>query len=303
MDIAILKWRSENNISGKGHMKAQALLSFALINRKVLILTLVMLAAVTVQGQSADIRELVLNSSGTVFENLETDTQGAEEYFQESQSLKQCRIKPVRSDCTPKRPMLPRNFRWKGRYIVRDLIDPATGKVGVDVPFTWHGNNGDIQMIAGSEKHPIYFTNFIYDNQLYTYTYKWPGLQEEFLPPLEPCDPLFEFSLEDLNALLAASSYVGAEILKEKSRRHVHHFRLPIVLPRCPPGFYFRIPILLGDIYVDQKDSSKIWKLLHFGFQNIYDPNLDEWIVINKFEDCPGEIVLPEACSPCRGFK
>jgi len=154
-------------------------------------------------------------------------------------------------------------------------------------------------MIAGSERDPIYFTNLIYDDHLYTYTYKWPGLQEEFLPPLEPCGPLFEFSLDDLNAFLSTSQYVGAEILEINpcQRAHVHHFRVGIVLPHAPPGFYIRFPILSADIYVDQKDSSKIWKVLHFGLQNIYDPDLDEWIVINNFDQCSKEPKLPAACS------
>ncbi|GAH99533.1 unnamed protein product, partial [marine sediment metagenome] len=101
-----------------------------------------------------------------------------------------------------KSPKLPKNFSWKGRYLVPDLIDPKTGK-GIDVPFTWVGNNGDVQMIAGSMKHPIYFTNFIYKDYLYTYTYKWPGLQPPFLPPLENCDPLFPFTRKDLNKFLS----------------------------------------------------------------------------------------------------
>jgi hypothetical protein len=196
----------------------------------------------------------------------------------------------------PPPPRLPRNFRWKGRYIVPDLIDPATGKRGVEVPFTWEGKDGDIQMIAGGDDYPIYFTNFIYQKFLYTYTYKWPGLQDVFLPPLESCAPLFPFTLEDLNALLATASYVGPEVLLHP-RHNVNHFRVPVVTPPPqPPGFHFRLPLLLGDFYVDRKDSSKFWKVLHFGIQNLYTPDLDEWIVLDKLQHCPGEIILPPAC-------
>lgn len=194
----------------------------------------------------------------------------------------------------PSPPKLPRNFRWEGRYLVPDL--------GVNVPFTWHGKNGNIQMTAGSLRHPIYFTNLIYRRRLFTYTYKWPGLQPEFLPPLERCGPLFKFSLNDLNALFATAFFVGAEILEEKNsrgeceRHPVHHFRLAIALPHFPPGFYPRLPVACADIYVDRDDPSRFLKILHFGIHNLYDPNLDEWIVIEKFEDCPGRIKLPAAC-------
>lgn len=196
----------------------------------------------------------------------------------------------------PAPPRLPRNFSWRGRYIVPDLIDPRTGKLGINVPFTWVGNNGDVQMIAGGEQYPIYFTNLIYQNHLYTYTYKWPGLQEEFLPPLESCAPLLEFTLEDFNALLASASYVGPVILE--NGQQVNHFRLPIVTPPPqPPGFYFRLPLMLGDFYVDRDDSSRFWQVLHFGIQNLYDPNLDEWITLHKFSRCPGKIFLPACLS------
>ena len=198
---------------------------------------------------------------------------------------------------TPCPPELPRNFRWSGRYIVPNLVDPRTGDIGINVPFTWHGNNGDVQMIAGSEEDPIYFTNLIYNDHLYTYTYKWPNLQPELLPPLEPCSALRKLSLQEFNNFLATSYFVGPEILQGHKDRFVNHFRVSIVEPLFPPGFYPRLPVALGDIYVDQNDSCKFLKVLHFGLQNIYAPGLDEWIVINKFQDCPGEIMLPPACS------
>jgi hypothetical protein len=64
-----------------------------------------------------------------------------------------------------------------------------------------------------------------------------------------------------------------------------------------PPGSYPRLPIASADIYVDRKDSSKFVKVLHFGLQNLYDPRLDEWIVIDKADnEHPGDIHLPFAC-------
>jgi hypothetical protein len=195
----------------------------------------------------------------------------------------------------PKPPKLSRNFSWKGRYVVPDIVDPETGKLGISVPFTWCANNGDVQMIAGGENYPLYFTNFIYQNHLYTYTYKWPGLQPEFLPPLESCASLLEFTLDDLNALLATANYVGTLTLKNGQK--VNHFRLPIVTPPPQPsGFYLRLPLILGDFFVDSEDPRKFWQVLHFGIQNLYAPHLDEWIFIDKFKNRPGKIILPPAC-------
>ena len=76
----------------------------------------------------------------------------------------------------------------------------------------------------------------------------------------------------------------------------MHHFRLSVVLPQLPPGNHFRIPITSADIYVDRKDPTKIWKILHFGFQNLLDPNLDEWIILNEFMNVAGEVNLPPSC-------
>ncbi len=46
--------------------------------------------------------------------------------------------------------------------------------MNIDVPFTWAARNGEMQMVAGGWKYPIYFTNVIKDHYLYTKTYKWP---------------------------------------------------------------------------------------------------------------------------------
>ena len=197
----------------------------------------------------------------------------------------------------PPPPKLPQNFRWSGRYIIPNLVDPRTGEVGINVPFSWHGDNGNVQMIAGSMEDPVFFTNLIYNGHLYTYTYKWPHLQPELLPPLEPCQPLRKITLQEFNTFLTTAYFVGPEILEGRRDRLVNHFRISIVEPTFPPGFYPRFPIALGDIYVDREDSCKFYKILHFGLQNIYAPGLDEWIVINKLEACAGEVTLPQACS------
>ena len=53
----------------------------------------------------------------------------------------------------------------------------------MNVPFTWRGSGGNSQMIAGGENYPIYFTNLIFGNSLYTITYRWPGVNG-FTPAL-----------------------------------------------------------------------------------------------------------------------
>jgi hypothetical protein len=196
-----------------------------------------------------------------------------------------------------KPPQLRPNFIWHGQYIVSDLFDPRTGKKGITVPMSWQGNNGNIQITAGNGDTPIYFTNLIYNNQLFTYTYKWPHLQAPFLPPLEStCPVLEEFSLGDFNAILATSRFVGPATINGHC---TNHFRCSIVFPINPPGFYFRFPFALIDIFSDPHDPTKWYQVLHFGLQNIYDPALDEWIQVREFSFCPGVIIpLPPCTTP-----
>jgi hypothetical protein len=104
---------------------------------------------------------------------------------------------------TPKPPELPDDFTWTGRYLVPDL--------DVDVPYTWTGTDGDTQMIAGSDDDPIHFTNVIAGGQLYTLTYKWPGIDRR------PCSPVGPFTVADLNKGLADARFVGPEILSSRS--------------------------------------------------------------------------------------
>jgi hypothetical protein len=193
-------------------------------------------------------------------------------------------------------PRLRPNFTWTGRYVVSDLFDPNTGKKGITVPFTWVGNHGNIQMTAGNKDTAIYFTNLIYNGSLYSFTYIWPHLQSPFLPPLEStCPVIEEFSLGDLNAILATSRYVGPVILP--GNREANHFRLSIVFPQAPPGFHLRFPFASADIFTDRKDPTLFYQVLHFGLHNIYDPALDEWIFLDCHSKKQGEIIpLP----PCK---
>lgn len=189
---------------------------------------------------------------------------------------------------TPDPPRLPGNFNGKGRYFVPDL--------GVDVPFKFRGNKGDIKMVAGGRNFPIWFMNIIYDGSLYTVTYRWPGLVSP-----DPCGnpAIANFSRRSLNGLLARSRFVGKEILQGNPRRYVNHFRTSAVAPAMPPGNYFRIPIALGDVYVGQNNPGRFWKVLQFGFQDLFDPELDEWFGMDTFKLKPGKkVVLPNGCTP-----
>jgi hypothetical protein len=194
---------------------------------------------------------------------------------------------PLDATEPPLPPQLPRDSQWEGRWIVRDL--------GVDVPFTWQGKDGNVQMIAGGEEYPIHFTNLIYNDQLYTLTYKWP----DTVPPLpdDDCICIGRLTLDELNLCLDSSRYVGAEILLEETELYVNHFRVSVVLgdSETKPN-PVRVPIMEGDFYVDQEDSSKFWRVLHFGFQNLLDPALDEWAVMQKFKDTAGGVTFPPEC-------
>jgi hypothetical protein len=187
---------------------------------------------------------------------------------------------------TPRPPRLPRDFRGKGKWVVRDL--------GITVPFSWEGRNGDSQMIAGGPRYPIWFTNLIYHGTLYTLTYKWPGLTQH------PCSQIPGFDLNQLNRAFRGARFVGREILQRRPNRHVNHWRVGVVLPKRPPGKFLRFPLALGDIYVDQDDRSTFWQVLQFGIQNLYDPELDEWLVMDTFKHKPGTVTLPRRCPPSR---
>src|SRR5262249_4304580 len=61
-------------------------------------------------------------------------------------------------------------------------------------------------------------------------------------------------------------------------------------------GVHARIPLMSGDFYVDRNDSTKFWQVLHFGLQNIYASDLDEWMVMSSFRRGPGTVTVPEEC-------
>ena len=185
---------------------------------------------------------------------------------------------------TPSPPRLPGNFNGKGRYIVGDL--------GVDVPFTFRGRKGNMKMVAGGRDYPIWFMNLIYKDHLYTVVYRWPGLVSP-----RPCSKISDpFSRKTLNGILSRSRFVGREILQGNPRRYVNHFRVSSVLPLSPPGETLRIPIALGDVYVDQNNPKTWWQGLQFGLQNLFDPELDEWFRMDTFKHRPGKVKLPNGC-------
>lgn len=190
----------------------------------------------------------------------------------------------------PRPPQVPTDFRWTGRYVVPDL--------DAEVPFTWEGSDGNFQMTAGGPDEIIHFTNILYDGTLYTLTYEWPGV------PRNPCSNVGPFTLDQLNEGLEAARFVGAETLYDLEAREVNHYRAGVVWEPPPsligpiPGVpQIRIPIMFGDIYVDREDPTKFWKVLQFGLQNLYDANLDEWIVVDEIDPSPGTVTLPDECA------
>jgi hypothetical protein len=186
--------------------------------------------------------------------------------------------------CHPQpRPRLPIDFWGSGRYLVPDL--------GFNVPFVWRGSGGNSEMIAGGDAYPIYFINLIYGGSLYTITYRWPGVN------IHPCSRIPGFTADTLNQIFAGAAYVGPEILNRNRRRYVNHWRLA-ASTGGPSGLFPRIPIAEADVYVDESDPTTFWRVLHFGFQNIYDPNLDEWIVMHSFRHAAGAVTLPPTCQP-----
>jgi hypothetical protein len=197
---------------------------------------------------------------------------------------------PIEADANPPPPSIPDDFQWTGRYIVPDL--------DLEVPFTWSGDGGNMQMIAGSDDELIHFTNLIYDGHLYTLTYKWPGV------PRNPCSDVGPYTLSDLNTGLASSRFVGPETINDPEPREVNHFRAgvvweppPEIIPPIEGVPQIRIPLMSGDIYVDRSDPTTFWQVLQFGLQNLYDANLDEWIVIDQSETTAGTVTLPEECA------
>jgi hypothetical protein len=187
---------------------------------------------------------------------------------------------------TPRPPHLPRNFRGQGVWIVRDM--------GITVPFSWRGRDGNFRMVAGGPDDPIWFTNLIWHNTAYTLTYRWPNVTDHRCHRVEGF-----FNLHLLNQAFKTGRFVGRETLHQRGqRRQVNHWRVGLVLPNLPPGIFLRFPIALGDIYVDRQNRGTFWQVLQFGFQNLYDPELDEWLRMDTFRHKPGQVGLPARCPP-----
>ncbi len=152
-------------------------------------------------------------------------------------------------------------------------------------------------MIAGSEDEAIHFTNLIYHDQLYTLTYKW----DKIVPPRPvECVCLGSLPLQTLNQCLSSSRFVGAEFLAGTRHPLVNHFRVGVVFGASTVDPAFRFPVIEGDIYVERHNSSRIRKMLHYGYQNLFDPALDEWLEVDRIKNKPGEVTLPDECSPAR---
>ena len=147
-------------------------------------------------------------------------------------------------------------------------------------------------MVAGGPQYKIWFTNIVYNGNLYTYTYHWPHI------PSVPCEPIPGASLRGFNDLLKQEShFVGPEILQRDRSRAVNHWRLGTALTLIPGlPVPIRTPIAQADIYVDQRNPQAWWQVLHFGYQNLYVKNLDEWIKLDSWELKPGPVKLPGVC-------
>src|SRR5262245_48734535 len=129
-----------------------------------------------------------------------------------------------------------------------------------------------------------------------TLTYRWPDIERR------PCSPIGPFTVDDLNTALASSRFVGAEALERNEPLRVNHFRVgvvwePEVIPPIPGVSNLRIPLMSGDLYVDREDPTRFWQVLPFGIQNLYDPEQDEWIRIDKIETDAGSVELPDECA------
>jgi len=190
----------------------------------------------------------------------------------------------------PEPPRIPRDFTWSGRYVVPDLK--------LEVPFTWEGRDGNFQMVAGADGLPVHFTNLVSNGTLYTLTYAWPDI------PRQPCSNVGPFTLDELNEGLAKAHFVGPEILETPEPLAVDHWRAGVsielpagLVPDIPAGIPLRVPIMSGDFYVARDDPTRLERLLHFGFQNLYAVDLDEWILIDEASTAPGQVTLPEECA------
>lgn len=182
-------------------------------------------------------------------------------------------------------PKLPKNFKGRGYYVV-----PSLGKHGTKVPFWWNGRDGNFRMVAGGPKYKIWFTNALINGNFYTYTYHWPHI------PSVPCQPIPGGSRNSFNQFLAHQAHlVGPEILLTPQSREVDHWRVASALTPIDE-VPLRFPLAQADIYVDSQDA-RIWRqVLHYGYQNLYAKELDEWMVLDTWKLKPGKVKLPGVC-------
>ena len=207
-----------------------------------------------------------------------------------------------------RRRKLPRDFVAKGRYIVPDL--------GIDVPFTWEGHDGDSQMIAGSDDVP---------DPLHQRHRRRTALHADVQVARARAAPLLRgrrVHPGGFNQFLATSRYAGAEILVGKPNRRVHHFRAGVVWEPPPSVVPPDVLTPVGgtpDIGTGGRRSGAadpaharrllrrprrpddVPPVLHFGVQNLYDAELDEWMVMKTFRHRPGTVDLPDECKTAAG--
>ncbi len=192
-----------------------------------------------------------------------------------AQATPTAKTQSLQATKTPRPPRLPRNFHGSGRYYVPSLK--------VNVPFWWNAQNGNVRMVAGGPRYKIWFTNVIYNGSFYTFTYHWPTP----IPDV-PCTPIPGVNLASFNDAFAKSHYVGPEILQNRPWRRAQHWRLS--------GSLGPIPLTSSDLYVGQGRHTTWWQVLHFGLQNVYAPDMDEWIKMRTWSLKPGKVQLPAEC-------
>ena len=186
----------------------------------------------------------------------------------------------------PAPPRLPANFRARGRWVVRSL--------GITVPFTWRSENGNSRMVAGGKHYPIWFVNLIYHNRLYTLTYKWPGV-------------------DDHRCVLFPGYFTRQHAQRGPARIAVRRPRGPAgqtrtaasttggsasSSPSCrratTSGSRSRSPTSTSGRATGRAGGS----CSSSAFQNLFDPELDEWGMLDRFRLEPAPVSLPNRCPP-----
>jgi hypothetical protein len=71
-------------------------------------------------------------------------------------------------------------------------------------------------------------------------------------------------------------------------------------IPAAAPGVLRRLSFALGDVYVDQRNRGTFWQVPQFGSQNLYDPELSEWLRVDTFRQQPGAVRLLAHGAPAR---